>query len=104
MSRVGIDRQVIKTYGTITGRMEPCIIYLLIYYCTDCISTDQASYKVTERGQMLIRNLRELATKNAEAGLFHFCSTLLRDLCIEMESSAEGVKKRSCPQTVQNIF
>ena len=93
MSRVGIDRQVIKTYGTITGRMEPCIIYLLIYYCTNCISTDQASYKVTERGQMLIRNLRELATKNAEAGLFHFCSTLLRDLCIEMESSAEGVEK-----------
>lgn len=42
---------------------------------------------------MLIRSLRELATKNAEAGLFRFCSTVLRDLCIEMESSAEGVER-----------
>jgi len=42
---------------------------------------------------MLIRNLRELATKDAEAGLFRFCSTVLSDLCIEMESSAEGVAR-----------
>ena len=43
---------------------------------------------------MHIRNLREFATKNADAGFFRsLCTSVLRDLCIEMESSAEGVER-----------
>ena len=78
---------------------------MLIYYCKNYISTDHASYKVTKRGQMLIRNLRELATKNSKASLFfRFCSTLLRDLCIEMESSAEGVERAAFSTNSANYF
>lgn len=78
---------------------------MLIYYCKNYISTDHASYKVTKRGQMLIRNLRELATKNSKASLFfRFCSTVLRDLCIEMESSAEGVERAAFSTNSANYF
>ena len=43
---------------------------------------------------MHIRNLREFTTKKADAGLFRtLCMSVLRDLCIEMECSAEGVER-----------
>ena len=54
---------------------------------------------------MLIRNLRELATKTSKASLFfRFCSTVLRDLCIEMESSAEGVERAAFSTNSANFF
>ncbi|KAJ7370046.1 hypothetical protein OS493_034489 [Desmophyllum pertusum] len=64
----------------------------------------EEDYKVTQRGQMHIRNLRELAVKisdlkikNAELTTYFcgkiqdLCETVLRDCCIELESSVEDV-------------
>ena len=43
---------------------------------------------------MHVRNLREFASKNNDARLFRkLCTSVLRDLCIEMESSVEGVER-----------
>ena len=66
----------------------------LIYFYTTSVYTDHSRYKVTERGQMHFRNLREFASKNNDARLFRkLCTSVLRDLCIEMESSVEGVER-----------
>ena len=62
--------------------------------------------KVTQRGQMHVRHLREYAAKisglqRTDANLMKyftrqiqtFCNTLLRDCCIELETSADGVER-----------
>ena len=65
-----------------------------------------STYNVTQRGQMHVRHLREYAAKisglqRTDANLMkyfarkiqYFCNTLLRDCCIELETSAEGVER-----------
>ena len=64
------------------------------------------AYKVTQRGQMHVRHLRELATKlsglqreNAESMNYFtvkiqtLCKMALRDCCMELEGSVEGVER-----------
>lgn len=77
----------------------------MIYCFTTSIYTDHTSYKVTARGQMHIRNLREFTTKNIDAGLFRtLCMSVLRDLCIEMECSAEGVERAASSTNHADYF
>ena len=65
-----------------------------------------STYNVTQRGQMHVRHLREYAAKisglqRADANLVKYfasqiqtlCDTLLRDCCIELETSADGVER-----------
>ena len=65
-----------------------------------------STYNVTQRGQMHVRHLREYAAKisglqRTDANLMKYfacqiqslCNTLLRDCCIELETSAEGVER-----------
>ena len=65
-----------------------------------------SAYNVTQRGQMHVRHLREYAAKisglqRTDANLMKYfagqiqslCKTLLRDCCIELETSAEGVER-----------
>ena len=65
-----------------------------------------STYNVTQRGQMHVRHLREYAAKisglqRADANLMKYfacqiqtlCDTLLRDCCIELETSADGVER-----------
>ena len=75
-------------------------------YCfSTFIYTDHTSYKVTARGQMHIRNLREFTTKNIDAGLFRtLCMSVIRDLCIEMECSAEGVERAASSTNHADYF
>ena len=54
---------------------------------------------------MHIRNLREFTTKNIDAGLFRtLCMSVLRDLCIEMECSAEGVERAASSTNHADYF
>ncbi|KAJ7370039.1 hypothetical protein OS493_034480 [Desmophyllum pertusum] len=75
----------------------------------------EEDYKVTQRGQMHIRNLRELAVKisdlkikNAESRTYFsdkiqdLCETVLRDCCIELESSVEDVGRVASYQSYGN--
>ncbi|KAJ7370037.1 hypothetical protein OS493_034476 [Desmophyllum pertusum] len=75
----------------------------------------EEDYKVTQRGQMHIRNLRELAVKisdlkikNAELTTYFsgkiqdLCETVLRDCCIELESSVEDVGRVASYQSYGN--
>ena len=65
-----------------------------------------STYNVTQRGQMHVRHLREYAAKisglqRTDANLMKYfacqihslCNTLLRDCCIELETSAKGVER-----------
>ena len=54
---------------------------------------------------MHIRNLREFTTKNTDAGLFRtLCMSVLRDLCIEMECSTEGVERAASSTNHADYF
>ena len=77
--------------------MIPFLFFLLLLGST---------YNVTHRGQMHVRHLREYAAKisglqRTDANLMKYfacqiqslCNTLLRDCCIELETSAEGVER-----------
>lgn len=77
--------------------MIPFLVFLLLLGST---------YNVTQRGQMHVRHLREYAAKisglqRTDANLMEYfagqiqslCNTLLRDCCIELETSAEGVER-----------
>ncbi|KAJ7388571.1 hypothetical protein OS493_036938 [Desmophyllum pertusum] len=74
-----------------------------------------SDYKVTQRGKMHIRNLRELAVKisdlkikNAELKTYFsgkiqdLCKTVLRDCCIELERSVEDVERVASYQSYGN--
>ena len=65
-----------------------------------------STYNLTQRGQMHVRHLREYTAKisglqRTDANLMKYfacqiqslCNTLLRDCCIELETSAEGVER-----------
>ena len=82
---------------------------VLILYNTNILSTLfslSPAYKVIQRGQMHVRHLRELATKlsglqceNAELMNYFtvkiqtLCKMALRDCCMELEGSVEGVER-----------
>ena len=84
--------------------MEITFSYADVY--SDIIFSLSLDYKVTQRGQMHVRHLREFATKlsrslqceNTELTKYFccktqtLCRTVLRDCCIELEGSAEGVE------------
>ena len=54
---------------------------------------------------MHIRNLREFTTKKTDAGLFRtLCMSVLRDLCIEMECSIEGVERAASSTNHADYF
>ncbi|PFX16465.1 Tetratricopeptide repeat protein 28 [Stylophora pistillata] len=68
----------------------------------------EEDYKVTKRGQMHIRNLRELAVKIAALKVHHtdlkkffiqkiqiLCQAVMRDCCIQVENSSEDIDRAS---------
>ena len=54
---------------------------------------------------MHIRHLREFATKKADSRIFRtLCKSLLSDLCIELECSAEGVERAASSTNHADFF
>ncbi|KAJ7370050.1 hypothetical protein OS493_034493 [Desmophyllum pertusum] len=83
----------------------------------DLADLKEEDYKVTQRGQMHISHLRELAVKiselkikNAELTTYFsgkiqdLCKKVLRDCCIELESSVEDVERVASYESYGNYL